>query len=39
MKAITDSQKERLDENFANYNVGAISYEKHEEIRSKILNN
>jgi len=38
MKNLSDGQKERLDENFANYNVGAISYERHEEIRLLIIN-
>jgi len=35
---LTQHQLDRLDENFANYNCGIYSYERHEEIRKEILN-
>lgn len=38
MKKLTDSQKERLNENYANYNEGTITYERHEEISNLIIN-
>lgn len=35
---LTQKQILRLEENFANYNCGIYSYERHEEIRLEILN-
>lgn len=38
MTKLTDAQLEELDMAFAAYNQNVISYEKHEEIKSKIIN-
>jgi len=35
---LTQNQLDRLAENFANYNYGIYSYERHEEIILEILN-